>query len=116
MPIKQEKVLISIVAWLLLIGGTGWVLGALMTFSAESYFRSILMFVVGIIAIKVSTGIRQMRRWALYALTFMCLIDIYYYLKSPEKLSLFMVISIVSLFIQSLAAIYFWMIRKKFGN
>lgn len=111
---KKEKVLISIVAWLLLIGGTGWLLGAIMTFSAESFLRSIFMFVVGITAIKVSSGIRQMRRWALYVFTIMCLINICYNLYFPEKLSLFMAIGIASLSTQTVALLYFWMIHKKF--
>lgn len=111
---KIEKVLISVVAWLLLISGAASVLLSVFTFSIENLLQSIYLFVMGIILIKVSSGIRQMRRWALYIITLLFFVGLYNIFRSPFELTVQMIIQIIGLAVYLAAIPYFWSIYKKF--
>lgn len=111
---KLEKFLISIVAWLLLISGAGSVLLSIGTFSIENLLQSLYLFVVGIILIKVSSGIRQMRRWALYIITLLFFVGLYNIFRSPFELTVQTIIQIIGLAVYLVAIPYFWSIFRKF--
>jgi len=111
---KFEKILIGIVAWLLLIGGAASVLLSVFTFSIENLLQSVYYFVIGIILIKVSSGIRQMRRWTLFVITAIFFWHIYTILRSPLELTLREVFLVVFLVVELIAIPYFWLIYRKF--
>ena len=111
---KTEKILISIVAWLLLISGAANVLLSVFTFSIENLLQSIYLFVVGIILIKTSSGIRQMRRWALYIIPLLFFAGLYNIFRSPFELTVQTIIQIVGLAVYLVAIPYFWSIYRKF--
>jgi len=111
---KLEKFLVSIVAWLLLIGGAASVLLSVFTFSIENLLQSLYLFAVGIILIKVSSGIRQMRRWALYIITLLLFLGLYNIFRSPFELTVQTIIQTVGLAVYLIAVPYFWLIYRKF--
>lgn len=111
---KLEKFLISIVAWLLLIGGAASVLLSVFTISIENLLQSVYYFVIGIFLIKASSGIRQMRRWTLFVITALFFWHLYNILRFPLELTLREVFLLVFLAVELIAIPYFWSIYRKF--
>lgn len=117
----KTPILVTIIAWLMLLGGIGSLLVTTPLLLIGGLGKSGVLFglggltlVRGVGLVVVSFGLRQMRRWALYtftALTILAVIvSIYSFTTSPKQ----ELAEFADVAIQALVLVYFWVISKKF--
>lgn len=109
----KAPLFVTIVAWILLLGGIGKLL-LVLPFMLVSPALGLLQLSIAVGLIAVSFGIRHMRKWALYAFTAIAILTViitsYDFLTSSKKeLSIF-----VDVAGEMIILIYFWAISKKF--
>ncbi|TSC54267.1 MAG: hypothetical protein LiPW31_190 [Microgenomates group bacterium LiPW_31] len=124
-PVQETKVkapiLVTIIAWLILLGGIGSLLVTTPLLLIGGLGKSGVLFglggltlVRGVGLVVVSFGLRQMRRWALYAFTALTIlaviVSIYSFATSPKQ----ELTEFIDVAIQTLVLVYFWAISKKF--
>ena len=113
---------VKIVAWIMLLGGIFRLLVSgpvmLLGFGLKSFpvvFSGILAVLIGIGLIAASFGLRNMRKWGLYAFTVitgLSLISLIYSIVSSSGKEIWE--GLVILVIQAAILIDFWTFRKKF--
>lgn len=117
----KAPTLVTVVGWLILLGGIGSLLVTLPLLLIGGLGRSRALFGLGGLSlvrgtgsVVVSFGIRQMRRWALYVFTALTvlgvIVSIYSFMTSPQQ----DLTNFIDIAIQTLVLIYFWAIADKF--
>lgn len=122
--VKSKKpVLVVIIGGLMLLGGIGNLLVTLPLLLIGGLGRSGALFglgglslIKGVGLVVVSFGIRQMRRWALYALITLTvlgtIVSIYSFMASQER----GLAGFADTAIQIIMLLYFWSISEKFSE
>ena len=118
----KAPVFVTIIAWLMLLGGIGSLLLTAPLLLLGGIGKSGIIFglggltlIRGIGLVVVSFGVRYMRRWALYTFTGLTALaviaSIYSFATSPTK----DFTDFADVGIQALVLVYFWAISKRFN-
>ncbi len=121
-PTQSVPILVKILSWLFLIGGiiellgsglTGW----LFAFSGAGIFAffGIVNLVSAVANIIVSFGLRKMKKWALYTITFFTTLSLLIYIYELATSALRNSENLIVLLITVIITIYLWTIRKQFN-